>query len=90
MSGGGDDRGFLWRADNPSSCAELAGHSDSVSCAAFSEDGALVATGGMDGRVLVWDASTGARKVRTGHALLAVTRYHLESRLATRKPTHIL
>ena len=36
-----------------------AGHTDSVSAVAFSRDGKLVAVGGMDGRVNVWDVETG-------------------------------
>lgn len=39
-----------------------AGHSDSVASLAFSNDGSLLATGGLDGLVYVWDADTGAEK----------------------------
>ena len=34
--------------------AKLTGHSDSVASTAWSSDGEMVATGGMDGRVRVW------------------------------------
>ncbi len=36
------------------------GHSDSVSAVGFSHDGTLVATGGLDGCVRVWNVATGA------------------------------
>lgn len=53
-SGGEDDLAFLWRMDNGEQVAKLSGHSDSVSCVAFSADGELVSTGGMDGKVRLW------------------------------------
>jgi WD40 repeat protein len=55
-SGGGDDRGFLRRG---SDAMELRGHGESVASTAFSTDGGLLATGGLDGRVNVYDVSTG-------------------------------
>lgn len=33
---------------------KLTGHTDSVAATAWSSDGEMVATGGMDGRVRVW------------------------------------
>jgi WD40 repeat protein len=35
------------------------GHSDWVSCAAFSPDGRIIVSGGQDNRLKLWDASTG-------------------------------
>jgi len=56
-SGGGDDKGYFRRGSEPA--RELRGHEESVSATAFSTDGALLATGGLDGRVCVFDGQTG-------------------------------
>lgn len=54
VSGGGDDMGHIWRTDTGEELLKLDGHKDSVTSVAFSWDGEMVATGGMDGRVRVW------------------------------------
>ncbi|KAJ1815399.1 60S ribosomal subunit assembly or modification protein [Coemansia sp. RSA 2598] len=54
VSGGGDDRAYLWRVDTGETVGELEKHEDSVSSVKFSADGSLVATGGMDGKVNVY------------------------------------
>ncbi|XP_010557952.1 PREDICTED: angio-associated migratory cell protein [Tarenaya hassleriana] len=61
-TGGGDDKGFLWRIGHGDWAAELPGHKDSVSCLAFSYDGQLLACGGLDGVVHICDASSGNLK----------------------------
>ena len=53
-TGGGDDLGYLWDITNGEMILKLDGHSDSVTNVAFSNDGAYLATGGMDGQVRVW------------------------------------
>ncbi|KAI9104065.1 hypothetical protein DFS34DRAFT_606844 [Phlyctochytrium arcticum] len=53
ISGGGDDKAYLWRLDTGETIAELTAHSDSVVVAAFSADGQYAATGGMDGKIHV-------------------------------------
>lgn len=58
-SGGGDDKSYLWRADNGEKLFELAGHTDSVTAVAFSVEGDYVASAGMDGRVRVWKVENG-------------------------------
>lgn len=58
-SGGGDDIAYIWNTTDGSVRHELQGHTDSVVCVCFSADGKYVATGGMDGQALVWDAQTG-------------------------------
>lgn len=59
LSGGGDDKSYLWRSDNGETVFELSGHTDSVTAVGFSVDGTLVASAGMDGKVRVWKTQTG-------------------------------
>ncbi len=54
VSGGGDDASYIWGVTNGEIVVKLTGHTDSVSSAAFSSDGEMVSTGGMDGKVRVW------------------------------------
>uniref|UniRef100_A0A5B6Z278 Putative angio-associated migratory cell protein n=1 Tax=Davidia involucrata TaxID=16924 RepID=A0A5B6Z278_DAVIN len=56
-TGGGDDKGFLWRIGQGDWASELQGHKDSVSSLAFSTDGQLLASGSFDGLIKVWDSS---------------------------------
>jgi ribosome assembly protein SQT1 len=53
-SGGEDDLGYLWDITDGEILEKLTGHKDSVTSTAFSTDGEMIATGGMDGRVRVW------------------------------------
>lgn len=53
-SGGGDDFGYIWDVTDGETIVKLTGHVDSVTATAFSSDGEMVSTGGMDGRVRVW------------------------------------
>src|SRR5262245_13509908 len=67
VTGGGDDRAFLWDLETGEQKAELKGHSDSIVQAGFSFDGKLVATAGLDSVVKVI--------YRFYHRLLILTRF---------------
>lgn len=54
VSGGEDELGYIWSTADGETILRLSGHTDSVTNAAFSTDGTLVATGGMDGKTRVW------------------------------------
>ncbi|KAG2401716.1 hypothetical protein LR48_Vigan02g196300 [Vigna angularis] len=56
-TGGGDDRGFLWKIGQGDWAFELQGHEESVSSLAFSYDGQRLASGSLDGTIKVWDVS---------------------------------
>ena len=56
-----DLRGFewryLWNLCRGDQLATLSGHTGTVTCAAFSPDGGLLASGSQDGAVKIWSAS---------------------------------
>ncbi|EFN58343.1 hypothetical protein CHLNCDRAFT_142394 [Chlorella variabilis] len=64
-TGGADDRAYIWRVGQEAfeqtggAVLELGGHTDTVASMAFSADGASLATGGLDGRVKVWEVASG-------------------------------
>ncbi|KAI8612859.1 WD40-repeat-containing domain protein [Chytriomyces sp. MP71] len=59
VTGGGDDKAFVWSASSGDVVRELAAHTDSVVACGFSADGQFLATGGMDGRVIVYQSFSG-------------------------------
>ncbi|KAJ9533174.1 WD40-repeat-containing domain protein [Haematococcus lacustris] len=66
-SGGQDDKAYLWKVGQDAfestegslGTVELSGHTDTVASLAFSSNGSLLASGGMDGVVKIWDTSSG-------------------------------
>ncbi|KAK3557257.1 hypothetical protein QTP70_026079 [Hemibagrus guttatus] len=54
ITGGEDDKAYLWNVIDGQVVFECTGHKDSVTCAAFSHDSKLVATGDMSGLIKVW------------------------------------
>eukprot|EP00002_Diphylleia_rotans_P032307 TRINITY_DN6776_c0_g1_i2.p1 TRINITY_DN6776_c0_g1~~TRINITY_DN6776_c0_g1_i2.p1 ORF type:complete len:414 (-),score=89.57 TRINITY_DN6776_c0_g1_i2:1677-2918(-) len=59
MTGGGDDKAYLWNRTDGSIVYEWAGHTDTVLCTAFNADGSYAVTGSMDGTVRVYNPANG-------------------------------
>lgn len=54
VTGGEDDKAYVWRVSDGEVLMECTGHKDSVTCAVFSHDSSLVASGDMSGLIKVW------------------------------------
>lgn len=63
VSGGADDKAFIWNTQDGSLIHCLEGHSDSIVDVQFNFDGSLVGTAGMDGFIRIWDCETGNLKI---------------------------
>ncbi|XP_070569921.1 angio-associated migratory cell protein-like [Ptychodera flava] len=58
VTGGEDDRAFVWTLANGQNLFECTGHKDSVTCVCFNHDSSMVATGDMSGLIKVWKVET--------------------------------
>ncbi|KAL4225059.1 hypothetical protein ACF0H5_015753 [Mactra antiquata] len=58
VTGGQDDKAYVWKLSTGEIIFECTGHKDSVTCAGFSHDGVYVATADLSGLVLVWKVET--------------------------------
>ncbi|XP_077587516.1 angio-associated migratory cell protein [Stigmatopora nigra] len=58
VTGGEDDKAYVWRVTDGEVLLECTGHNDSVTCVGFSHDSSLVASGDMSGLIKVWKVET--------------------------------
>uniref|UniRef100_A0ACB8G2A2 Uncharacterized protein n=1 Tax=Sphaerodactylus townsendi TaxID=933632 RepID=A0ACB8G2A2_9SAUR len=58
VTGGEDDKAYVWCLSDGELLFECSGHKDSVTCAGFSHDSTFVATGDMSGLIKVWRVDT--------------------------------
>ncbi|XP_062852856.1 angio-associated migratory cell protein [Trichomycterus rosablanca] len=58
ITGGEDDKAYVWNVTDGEVLFECTGHKDSVTCALFSHDSKLVASGDMSGLIKVWKVDT--------------------------------
>lgn len=95
VSGGEDDLAFIFRTDTGEEVKKLEGHSDSVTSCGWNFDGTMVATGGMDGRVIVWKVSGSSgewteRKWELLHTLEGPDEVNVSLSSSNRSPSHRL
>lgn len=50
----------LWKCKNSDGLVSLSGHTKTAHCSDFSPDGRMLATGGADHAVILWDTNTGS------------------------------
>uniref|UniRef100_W5L1T5 Angio-associated migratory cell protein n=1 Tax=Astyanax mexicanus TaxID=7994 RepID=W5L1T5_ASTMX len=58
VTGGEDDKAYVWSVADGEVLFECTGHKDSVTCAGFSYDSKLVSSGDMSGLIKVWKVET--------------------------------
>ena len=60
---GSNDEALLWSVATGQLIRRFSGHTDRVTCVAFSLDATRIATGSIDESIIVWDVNTGASLV---------------------------
>ncbi|XP_014663766.1 PREDICTED: angio-associated migratory cell protein-like isoform X2 [Priapulus caudatus] len=60
VTGGEDDKAYLWNLVEGTVMFECTGHKDSVTCVGFNHDSTMVATGDMSGLINVWRVQDGS------------------------------
>lgn len=73
MSAGEDRRIRLWDLSAGSMIKELRGHTDTVYSLAFSADGTLLVSGGLDSSVRVWDFGQAVKTSSNSNSSAAVS-----------------
>lgn len=58
VSGGNDNKIFVWNLHDKSEVTSFHAHSIGVSCLAFTPDGAYLISAGLDNQIKVWDTKT--------------------------------
>ncbi|XP_022655869.1 angio-associated migratory cell protein-like isoform X2 [Varroa destructor] len=79
VSGGKDDRGWLWKAEDGSPILELTGFKDSVPYVGFSHDEKFVMAADMAGNINVWEVSTKEIVFSTEVGDITWTEWHTSS-----------
>lgn len=69
VSGGSDDKSYLWDFSTGELTSHLGVHSDSVVSCAFSFDGRFIASGGMDGKIHIFEITTKEVETRDGNII---------------------
>jgi WD40 repeat protein len=67
-----DGNARIWQIPSGEVAAELRGHGDQITDAAFSPDDSLVVTASVDGTARTWRVETGDEEVRTGEEVAAL------------------
>ncbi|XP_033101349.1 angio-associated migratory cell protein-like isoform X3 [Anneissia japonica] len=58
ITGGEDDKAYVWNIADGTTALICTGHSDSVTCVGFSSDSKFVASGDMSGLIKVWSTES--------------------------------
>lgn len=79
VSGGEDDRAYVWNTSDGTVKFECSGHSDTVIFASFSHDGKWIATADMNGSVKAWSVASGNLEWNSEASEIVWARWHKSS-----------